>query len=159
MSPDLTLEKLLVASRSYSGQIVVPAGMYNLAPAETARTGSPRQMDGNSSARSAPRKTPARSRSIWRLPACWTSSPELASRLEDLSVDLWKDRVAILTLWFPRDGAVLLVRAEILEKAVPTVKKVGYTHKGHVDYETLTVCIWNPSSAKAISSSGKKSAE
>ena len=65
--------------------------------------------------------------------------PDLASRLNELRFDQWKDRVAILTIWLPSNGPVTLVKAEILQKAVPTVKKVGYTHKGHVDYETLTV--------------------
>ena len=38
--------------------------------------------------------------------------------------------MSILTLWITKDGACGLVKAEILEKAIPHIKKVGYTHKG-----------------------------
>ena len=48
-------------------------------------------------------------------------------------------QVAILTLWITRDGACGLVKAEILEKATPYIRKVGYTHKGDIHYETLVV--------------------
>ena len=65
--------------------------------------------------------------------------PKLASRLDDLEIDKWKDRVSLLTLWFTSSGNCGLVKVEILQKAVPSIRKVGYTHKGFVDYETLLV--------------------
>ena len=65
--------------------------------------------------------------------------PGLAARFDDLAADQWNDKMAILTLWITNDGACGLVKAEILEKATPYIRKVGYTHKGDIAYETLQV--------------------
>ena len=112
--------------------------MYNLAPAETARTSGSRRWLAIE--RKIGSKKDSSTLAFDLAPSSILElEPELASRLDDLRADQWKDRVAILTLWFPSGNPALLVKAEILEKAVPTVKKVGYTHKGHVDYETLSV--------------------
>ena len=64
--------------------------------------------------------------------------PKLAARWTARNRQ-WKDRVSILTLWVSSEGVCGLVKVEILEKAIPTIRKVGYTHKGFVEYETLLV--------------------
>ena len=60
-SPQVSLEKLLAASRSYSGQTVVPAGMYNLAPPRLMALPA-RENGSQPSERSARRKTAVSSR-------------------------------------------------------------------------------------------------
>ena len=85
--------------------------------------------------------------------------PKLAARMDELEIDKWKDRVVILTLWVSSDGICGLVKVEILEKANPTIRKVGYTHKGFVEYETLIVTRKDPSPPGVTSSSGRKWAE
>jgi hypothetical protein len=147
VSLQVTLAKLLSAPRSYSGQIVVPAGMYNLAPSDTDRTGGPRKWlvterkIGSKNDGGSPEFSLAPS-SVVEL------EPGLASRLDELEIDKWKDRVSILTLWFAGNGGCGLVKAEILQKAHPTIRKVGYTHKGFVDYETLVVTTEGATAAK-----------
>ncbi len=137
-SAAFTLEKLIQAARSYSDQIVVPTGMYNLAPAQADRTGGPRKWMATER-----RVGPTKDSSELELSLAPSSvlelEPKLASRMDELEIDKWKDRVSILTVWVSSDGVCGLVKVEILEKAIPTIRKVGYTHKGFVEYETLLV--------------------
>ena len=138
VSAKVTLEKILAAPRSYSNQTVIPTGMYNLAPSHADRPGGLRQwlaterkigskkVGGSLELNSSPSKE-------------LELEPQLAARFDDLAADQWRDKMAILTLWITKDGACGLVKAEILEKATPYIRKVGYTHKGDIEYETLQV--------------------
>ena len=112
--------------------------MYNLAPLQADGTAGPRKWIATE------RKVGSKKDSSELEMSLAPSSilevePKLASRLDDLEIDKWKDRVSLLTLWFTSSGNCGLVKVEILQKAVPSIRKVGYTHKGFVDYETLLV--------------------
>jgi hypothetical protein len=64
--------------------------------------------------------------------------PNVAGRLDELPADQWKNKVAILSLWFHRDEP-WLVKIEILERYVTGFKRGTYFPEGDVDYETLVV--------------------
>jgi serine/threonine protein kinase len=138
-SPEaLTLEKLLAAPRSHTGQIVVPAGMYNLSPYHPDHAGGPHKWVATErrvglKKNSTELETSLAPFSVVEL------EPGLAERLAGLGADKWKDRVSILSLWIANNGACGVVKVEILEKPIPTVKRSGFTFKGVVEYETLVV--------------------
>jgi len=143
----VTLEKLLSAPRSYSNQIVIPTGMYNLAPSRSDRSDGLRKWlaterkIGSKKDTSALELTLSPSRDL-------ELEPNLAAHLDGLEADKWKDKMAILTVWITKDGSCGLVKAEILEKATPIIRKVGYTHKGFIEYETLIVTPEGPKVAR-----------
>ena len=132
-----TLKKILDASRFYSNQVVVPDGMYLLARSQTDRADGPRKYLVTE------RKIEEKKNNTLGMSSSPSTDlavePKLAERLDQLEADLWKDKMSILTLWFTRDGAGLLVKVEILEKATPRVKRVGYSVQADIEYETLLV--------------------
>jgi Protein kinase domain len=137
-APEITLDKLLSAPRSYAGQIIVPAGMYNLEPPPADRTGDTRKWMATER-RVGPKKGSSELEMSLAPSSFLELEPKLAARLDALETEKWKDRVALLTLWVADSGDCGLVKVEILEKASPTIRKFGYTHKGVVEYETLLV--------------------
>jgi serine/threonine-protein kinase len=134
----VTLEKVLASPRSYSNQIVIPTGMYNLAPSHADQAGGVRKWLATERKIGSKREggplelnsSPSRDLEL---------EPQLAAQFDNLAAEKWKDKMAILSLWITSDGAYGLVKAEILEKATPYIRKVGYTHKGDIEYETLQV--------------------
>jgi serine/threonine-protein kinase len=133
-----SLAKILAAPQSYAGQIVVPTGMYALARSQHESAGGPRKClvserklesngHGGALQMSAPFSTDLE------------LEPRLADNLARLDPAQKKDKVAILTLWVTTGGDCMLVQAEILEKAIPRVKRVGYSVQADIEYQTQLV--------------------
>ncbi len=138
VSAKVTLEKILASARSHSNQIVIPAGMYNLAPSRADQRGGVRKWLATE--RKIGSKKDSSALELNSSPSMDLElEPQLAAHFDNLAADQWNDKMAILTLWITKDGASGLVKAEILEKATPYIRKVGYTHKGDIEYETLQV--------------------
>ena len=113
--------------------------MYNLAPSQADRPGGVRKWLATER-KIGSKKRQQRSRAEFvPVQRIWSSNPGSPRVSTSLAADQWKDKMAILTLWITNDGACGLVKAEILEKATPYIRKVGYTHKGDIEYETLQV--------------------
>jgi hypothetical protein len=134
----VTLEKVLSSPGSYSNQLVIPVGMYNLAPSHADRPGGVRKWLATERKIGSKRESTALELTL--SPSNELElEPRLATRLNELAPRQWKDKMAIVTLWITHDGVCGLVKAEILEKCVPYIRKVGYAHKGAIEYETLQV--------------------
>ena len=114
-SPPVYLDKLLAAPRSHSGQTVMPAGMYNLAPLQAGGAAGPRKWIATE--RKIGSKKDSSELEMSLAPSSGLEvEPKLASRLDELQADQWKDRVSLLTLWVTNEGTCGLVKVEILSK-------------------------------------------
>ena len=76
--------------------------------------------------------------------------PRLAEHLDRLDPAQRKDKVAILTVWVTTGGACVLVQVEILEKAIPRIKRVGYSIQADIEYQTHLVTPERSSLGKGI---------
>jgi serine/threonine protein kinase len=131
------LDRVIAKSQSYANQVVVPSGMYHLAHSRTDRSGGKRTI----------LVTERKIQSIRDSSLGMSSSestelevePNLADRLDQLDADLWRDKVAILSLWFTPDASCVLVKVEILLRYVTGFKRGTAYPQGDVDYETLRV--------------------
>jgi len=131
------LDKVLAKSQSYASQIVIPTGMYHLARSQTDRS------DGKRRFLVTERKIQSRRDNSLGMSSSASTElevePHLAERLDNLEPDQWKEKVAILSLWFTGDRTCVLVKVEILEQYVTGFKKGTVYPQGDVDYETLVV--------------------
>jgi len=135
--PGYPLDKVLAKSQSYANQIVIPSGMYHLARSQADRSGGKRKFLVTE------RKIQSRRDSSLGMSSSASTElevePYLAERLDNLDASQWKDKVAILSLWFTGDGTCVLVKVEILLQYVTGFKKGTVYPQGDVDYETLLV--------------------
>ena len=134
----VSLDKLLASPRSYLNQIVVLAGLFQVANSrhdrsdgtwkcsvtewkfEAGRNGGP------------PKMSPSLSTEM-------EVEPKLAECLEGLDPGQREGKgVSILTLYVPSSGVCCLVKIEILHKTTYGVKK-GFKHQPDIEYETLSV--------------------
>jgi hypothetical protein len=126
-----TLEKLVATPGPHASQVVVPAGMYQLARSRADRPGGPRKYTVN--------ELRVESRGIRPLtPIDLEVEPKLAENLDRLDAAQRAGKKAILNVWVSQTGECGLVRVEILQEAHPRIGK-GYKHKPSVRYETLEV--------------------
>jgi len=144
-----SLAKILAAPHSYSGQLVVPTGMYCLARSPNDRPGGPRKYQVSE------RKIESNGhQGALQMNSPYSTDleldPRLAEHLEGLDPAQRKDKVAILTLWVTTGGDCVLVQVEILEKAIPRIKKVGYTVQADIEYQTHLVTPERSSLGKGI---------
>ena len=80
---------------------------------------------------------------------------DLVQRLDQLGARKWRDKVSILSLWFPNDGDPLLVKLEILERSEPRIV-TGFYPKGDVEYATLVITPRNQEPQRALTKIGKR---
>ncbi|MFI5457252.1 MAG: protein kinase [Isosphaerales bacterium] len=145
----VTLAKVLAAPHSYSGQLVVPTGMYSLARSQHDRPGGPRKYLVSE------RKIESNGHGgALQMDSSFSTDleldPRLAEHLERLDPAQRRDKVAILTLWVTTGGDCVLVQVEILEKAIPRIKKLGYTVQADIEYQTHLVTPERSSLGKGI---------
>jgi hypothetical protein len=140
------LAKVLADARSYSNSVVVPTGMYLLTRPHADSSGGGRKLWATERAIQSRRGNTVGMTSAAAIEL--DVEPSLAGRLDSLAENQLNDKMTIMTVWFPRDGAPQLVQADILQRYVTGFKK-GFATRGDVDYETLVVTPQNSSLVKA----------
>jgi hypothetical protein len=131
--PKITLKKLLEERRAYANHVVVPIGMFYLAPDRVDRSGGPRKYVVT--------EQQLRSRDprghLEIIPVFSTDlvlDPKLAENLASLSPNQRDKKPTILTVWVTEAGDCVLVKAEILQK---TSNRIHGRFRADIDYWTL----------------------
>ena len=153
----VSLDKLLAAPRSYLNQIVVLAGLFQVARSQHDRTDGTRKCSVTEW-KFEPGRTGGPPLMSPSLSTEMDVEPKLAECLDGLDPGQREGKgVSILTLWVPSSGVCCLVKIEILQKTAYGVKR-GFKHQPDIEYETLSVTSEGAKIAKGMTSSGRRSA-
>jgi hypothetical protein len=150
---DYPLAKALAQSRTYAGQIVAPAGMYSVYKSPNDEPGGRRVISAIQvivDSRRADSFTTSSSEAI-----DLEVEADMAQRLDELGEALWRDKVSILSLWFPEGGDAVLVKLELLQSSQPRIV-IGFYPKGDVEYGTYVITPEDSKAAKGLDEDWEK---
>ena len=131
-----SLTKVLSTPKDFAEQLVIPTGMFHLAPSPADNVNGQRKY--------AVIEHKIESRGNDSLGMSSAASVELeveqrlAERLDLLGTKTLAEKVSILTLWISAEGNEMMVKVDILQQCKPGLKR-GFAPKGDVDYFTLQV--------------------
>ena len=131
-----SLTKVLSTPKDFAEQLVIPTGMFHLAPSPADNVNGQRKY--------AVIEHKIESRGNDSLGMSSAASVELeveqrlAERLDLLGTKTLAEKMSILTLWISAEGNEMMVKVDILQQCKPRLKR-GFAPKGDVDYFTLQV--------------------
>jgi hypothetical protein len=140
------LTKILSTPNSYAERLVVPTGMFNLAPApDDDRSGKRIYLVFERTMRQQNDSLGMTSAQAVELEV----EPILAAKLDAVGSKKLAQTMSILTLWFTTNGHPLIVEVDVLERYLLKFKKATFYPEGDIDYATLRLSSVSEAPVKA----------
>ena len=141
------LSKILSTPNEYAERLVVPTGMFHLAPAPDDNLNGQRmylvfqrKMQQEQNNRLGMSSAQALEFEV---------EPILAAKLDAVGSKKLAQTMSILTLWFTTNGHPLIVEVDVLERYLLKFKKATFYPEGDIDYATLRLSSVSEAPVKA----------